>query len=192
MVVNGDLGLDRRLAFDCAFHTATTAVPVPDAVVKTKLHFLFHVAGKIVGRDPTCMYVESGFTFRVIFVNHAQLGRIPGSTVPRADDPTLARAGDTLERAAKCKVNQLQIVYRDIRPRVPPGDPFGELFAGNYLRHPAFDELKDQEGYRVIGNLENSDKIMNQSFWVGVYPGMKDEMLNYTIEKIRIFCDRSS
>lgn len=62
------------------------------------------------------------------------------------------------------------------------------LFAGNFLRHPAFNELRNQEGsYRVIGNLENTDKVMNDSFWIGVYPGMSDQMLNYMIEKIKSF-----
>lgn len=60
------------------------------------------------------------------------------------------------------------------------------LFAGNFLRHPAFDEMRNQkDSYRVIGNLENTDKVMNDSFWLGVYPGMSDQMLNYMIENIR-------
>ena len=60
------------------------------------------------------------------------------------------------------------------------------LFAGNMLRHPMFDALvKDQE-YRVIGELPNTDKIMNDSFWIGLYPGMGDEAIKYMVEKI---CD---
>ena len=52
------------------------------------------------------------------------------------------------------------------------------LFAGNLLRHPCFDELRSKgEGYRVVGTLENTDRIMNSTFWIGVYPGMTDEML---------------
>ncbi len=52
------------------------------------------------------------------------------------------------------------------------------LFAGNLLKHPCFDEMrKTKTGYRVIGELVNTDTIMNQSFWVGIYPGMTDEML---------------
>ncbi|BDA79172.1 LPS biosynthesis protein [Leptospira kobayashii] len=62
------------------------------------------------------------------------------------------------------------------------------LFAGNFLRHPAFDEMrKEKTGYRVIGNLENTDKVMNDTFWLGVYPGMKPEMLDFMIQKIRTF-----
>lgn len=62
------------------------------------------------------------------------------------------------------------------------------LFAGNFLRHPAFNQMReDKESYRVIGNLENTDKVMKDSFWLGVYPGMSDSMLNYIIQKIHSF-----
>ena len=54
------------------------------------------------------------------------------------------------------------------------------LFAGNLLKHPCFSEMKkSQTGYRVVGSLENTDKIMNQTFWVGVYPGMTDAHIDY-------------
>lgn len=54
------------------------------------------------------------------------------------------------------------------------------LFAGNLVKHPCFDEMrKTGEGYRVIGELENTDRIMRDTFWVGVYPGMTDEMVDY-------------
>ena len=60
------------------------------------------------------------------------------------------------------------------------------LFAGNLIKHPCFDEMRaSKEGYRVIGNLENTDCIMNDTFWVGVYPGMNDEMIDYMAEVIR-------
>ena len=59
------------------------------------------------------------------------------------------------------------------------------LFAGNLIMHPCFDEMrKAHEGYRVIGKLENTNKIMNNSFWIGVYPGMTDEMLDYMAKEI--------
>ena len=54
------------------------------------------------------------------------------------------------------------------------------LFAGNLTKHPCFDELRQRgEGYRVIGDLSVTDRIMNDSFWIGVYPGMTDEKLDY-------------
>jgi CDP-6-deoxy-D-xylo-4-hexulose-3-dehydrase len=59
------------------------------------------------------------------------------------------------------------------------------LFAGNILRHPIFDYLKEDINYRIIGDLKNTDKIMNDSFWIGVYPGMGDDKINYMIKKIK-------
>lgn len=62
------------------------------------------------------------------------------------------------------------------------------LFAGNLLKHPAFDEMRETgEGHRVISNLENTDYIMNNTLWIGVYPGMTDEMLHYMIAEIKTF-----
>lgn len=59
------------------------------------------------------------------------------------------------------------------------------LFAGNLTKHPCFDQMRATgTGYRVVGTLENTDKIMNQSFWVGVYPGMTDEMIDYMSKTI--------
>lgn len=61
------------------------------------------------------------------------------------------------------------------------------LFAGNMLRHPMFDSMVKGSDYRVIGELPNTDKIMNDSFWIGLYPGMGDEAINYMIAIIRTF-----
>jgi CDP-6-deoxy-D-xylo-4-hexulose-3-dehydrase len=56
------------------------------------------------------------------------------------------------------------------------------LFSGNLLKHPCFDEMRKGEiGYRVIGTLENTDRIMRDSFWIGVYPGMTDAKIDYMI-----------
>lgn len=65
------------------------------------------------------------------------------------------------------------------------------LFAGNITKHPCFDDMRTKgEGYRIIGELKNTDMIMNQSFWVGVYPGMTDEMLHYIVACVRKFAER--
>ena len=62
------------------------------------------------------------------------------------------------------------------------------LFAGNLLKHPAFDEMrKTGEGFRVVGDLKNTDYIMSNTLWIGVYPGMTDEMLNYMVKTIKDF-----
>ncbi len=60
------------------------------------------------------------------------------------------------------------------------------LFAGNLMKHPCFDELRSSgEGYRIVGSLENTERIMRDTFWVGVYPGMTDEMVDYMAETIK-------
>lgn len=54
------------------------------------------------------------------------------------------------------------------------------LFAGNLIKHPCFDDMRQSgEGYRVVGRLSNTDRIMNDTFWVGVYPGMTDDVIDY-------------
>ena len=58
------------------------------------------------------------------------------------------------------------------------------LFAGNITRHPCFQSLTEGEDYRVASDLSNTDRIMNQSFWIGVYPGMTDEMLDEMADQI--------
>jgi len=63
------------------------------------------------------------------------------------------------------------------------------LFAGNIIKHPCFDEMREKgTGYRVVGNLDNTNKIMKDTFWVGVYPGMTGKMLMRIIETIHEFC----
>jgi CDP-6-deoxy-D-xylo-4-hexulose-3-dehydrase len=60
------------------------------------------------------------------------------------------------------------------------------LFAGNLIKHPCFDELRASgNGYRVVGKLTNTDKIMNHTFWVGVYPGMTSEMIDFMSKVIK-------
>jgi CDP-4-dehydro-6-deoxyglucose reductase, E1 len=62
------------------------------------------------------------------------------------------------------------------------------LFAGNLVKHPCFDELrKSGTGYRIAGNLDTTDRIMNDTFWIGVYPGMNDEMIDKMIEVVKNF-----
>ncbi|GHU41565.1 lipopolysaccharide biosynthesis protein RfbH [Spirochaetia bacterium] len=60
------------------------------------------------------------------------------------------------------------------------------LFAGNLVKHPCFDEMrKSGSGYRIAGTLENTDCIMRDTFWVGVYPGMTDAMLERMVKVIQ-------
>lgn len=60
------------------------------------------------------------------------------------------------------------------------------LFAGNLTKHPCFDQMRAEgTGYRIVGNLAVTDRIMADSFWVGVYPGMTDEKIDYMAKTIR-------
>lgn len=62
------------------------------------------------------------------------------------------------------------------------------LFGGNLLKQPAYEGIR----YRLIGSLENTDNVMNNLFWVGVYPGLTVEMLDYMIVTFDSFFDRVS
>ncbi len=60
------------------------------------------------------------------------------------------------------------------------------LFAGNLIKQPCFDEMRRTgQGYRVVGNLAITDRIMNDTFWVGVYPGMADDKIDYMAKTIK-------
>ena len=60
------------------------------------------------------------------------------------------------------------------------------LFAGNLTKHPCFDQMRATgKGYRIAGTLENTDRIMKDTFWIGVYPGMTDEMLEVMANAIK-------
>lgn len=66
------------------------------------------------------------------------------------------------------------------------------LFAGNILYQPVFSHLKQDRDYRIIGELQNTNIVMNQSFWLGVYPGITEEMIDYIISCFDEFCGRYS
>lgn len=60
------------------------------------------------------------------------------------------------------------------------------LFAGNLIKHPCFNEMRASgKGYRVVGELTNTDRIMRDTFWVGLYPGMTDEKIDYMAKVIK-------
>ena len=64
------------------------------------------------------------------------------------------------------------------------------LFAGNLIKHPCFDEMrKSGKGYRIIENLSNTDRIMKDTFWIGLYPGMTEDMLKFIISTFIKFAD---
>lgn len=59
------------------------------------------------------------------------------------------------------------------------------LFSGNIVKQPCFNEIRGSKAYRVVGNLENSDFVISNTFWVGVYPGMTDAMIDYMAQIIK-------
>ena len=58
------------------------------------------------------------------------------------------------------------------------------LFSGNLIKHPCFDGIRGTSAYRVAGSLEQTDFVMNQTFWIGVYPGMTEDMIDDMAEVI--------
>ena len=64
------------------------------------------------------------------------------------------------------------------------------LFAGNLTRHPCFDDLVKDKDYRIVGELTNTDRIMNDSFWIGLYPGMTDAMIDFMAESVVEFAGK--
>ena len=60
------------------------------------------------------------------------------------------------------------------------------LFGGNLLKQPYMKDAK----YRVVGDLKNSDMVMDNTFWIGVFPGLGAEELNYVIEIFSDFCQK--
>ena len=61
------------------------------------------------------------------------------------------------------------------------------LFAGNLTRQPAYQDVR----YRVAGTLSNTDLVMNQSFWLGIYPGITREMMDYVAERTAVMMKRA-
>lgn len=59
------------------------------------------------------------------------------------------------------------------------------LFSGNIIKQPCFNEIRDTSKYRSVGELKNSEFVINNTFWVGVYPGMTDVMTDYMAKVIK-------
>lgn len=78
-------------------------------------------------------------------------------------------------------VNRIELVRRIENEKIQTR----ALFAGNIIRHPCFDQIRGTDAYRVIDDLTITDRIMNDSFWIGVYPGMTEAMLDKMISVIK-------
>ena len=66
------------------------------------------------------------------------------------------------------------------------------LFAGNFIHHPCFDSLHEGRDYRIVGRLINTNKIMKDSFWLGVYPGMKKKALEFMGDQIHEYLKKTT
>lgn len=161
------------------------------------------------GYDHKYVYSHFGFNLKVsdmqAAVGVAQLEKFPSFVVKRKEnhkklydglkdlqelslvetqpnsDPSWFGFMMTLTEKAKFSRNELveYLENNNIQTR--------NLFAGNMTRHPMFDSMVLNEDYRIVGELTVTDKIMTDSFWIGLYPGMGDEAIGYMIEKIREF-----
>lgn len=161
------------------------------------------------GYDHKYVYSHFGYNLKVTdmqaAIGCAQLEKVPGFTEARKRNWSLLREGLAgLEESfilpeattnsdpswfgflltvrEKCGFTRDQLVghleRKGIQTRM--------LFAGNLIKHPCFDEMRDSgRGYRVYGDLANTDRIMHDSLWVGVYPGMTGEMLEYVVQTIK-------
>ncbi len=117
--------------------------------------------------------------FRLLYEGLKDLGwLLLPQTIPGAD-PSWFGFLMTLQEGAPVNRNQLagHLERNNIQTR--------NLFAGNLIRHPCFDGLKEGADYRIAAPLKNTDTIMNQSLWIGVYPGMTEQMMIHMVRTIR-------
>ena len=127
------------------------------------------------GAMPIFSADESGDGFLVLL----------GDEVPMSEGGLIATITLTVKEDAGFTRNELSgyLESRKIQTR--------NLFAGNLIKHPAFDDMRNAgEGYRVVGDLHVTDYVMNNTFWIGVYPGMTDEMLSYMVSSIKEFVSK--
>lgn len=61
------------------------------------------------------------------------------------------------------------------------------LFAGNIIKHPCMDEFRGTDCYRVVGSLDNTNTVLDKTLWIGVYPGMTKEKLDYMVKVIKSY-----
>lgn len=159
------------------------------------------------GYDHKYVYSHFGYNLKATdmqaAIGCAQIEKLPGFVERRAHNFTrLRKALEDLEGKIilpePCGNSQpswfgFLITCRDpgVRDRVVQylerhGIQTRMLFAGNILKHPCFGQMrKSGQGYRVVGGLENTDNIMCNAFWVGLYPGMSDAMIDEMAVRIR-------
>ena len=117
--------------------------------------------------------------FRILYEGWHDLGwLLLPQTIPGAD---VSWFGFLLTLREGAPVTRNQLAEHLERNRVQTRN----LFAGNLTRHPCFAGLQEGADYRIAVPLTNTDKIMNDSLWVGVYPGMKQESLAFVVDLVK-------
>lgn len=159
------------------------------------------------GYDHKYVYSHFGYNLKVsdmqAAVGVAQLRKLPGFVERRKKNFTRIKAGlielsDKLILPEPCENSDpswfgFVITCREGTDRNKlvqyiecHGIQTRMLFAGNLIKHPCFDEMRSTgKGYRVVGELRNTERIMNDTFWIGVYPGMNDEMIDFMVDTIK-------
>lgn len=113
---------------------------------------------------------------------HASLKDIPNITFMEAQpDSEPSWFGFPVLLQDRCPVTRNQLAEK----LEQAGIQTRNLFAGNLVRHPLFETLQEGIDYRIVGKLSNTDRIMNDCLWVGLYPGMKSEAIEYMIEFLK-------
>jgi CDP-6-deoxy-D-xylo-4-hexulose-3-dehydrase len=164
------------------------------------------------GYDHKYVYSHFGYNLKVTdmqaAIGCAQLQKLPGFIEVRKRNWNLLREGlaglddrlilpDATENSDPSWFGFLLTVRegsgltrdRIVRHLEKNGIQTRMLFAGNLIKHPCFDEMRQLgKGYRVVGNLTTTDRIMCDTFWVGVYPGMTEDMLTYMTGEIKVAC----
>lgn len=154
------------------------------------------------GYDHKYVYSEFGFNLKATemqaAIGVAQLEKLPEFTTRRRENfaylrealrpleevlvmPEATEGADPSWFGFLMTVREGSPVSRDelVRALEGAGIQTRMLFAGNMTRQPVFNGMRERgEGYRVLGELTNTDRVMNDAFWIGVYPGMTKEMLD--------------
>jgi CDP-6-deoxy-D-xylo-4-hexulose-3-dehydrase len=165
------------------------------------------------GYDHKYVYSHFGYNLKVTdmqaAIGCAQLEKLPGFIRKRREHFSMFRAGldglkDFLLLPEATPHSEpswfgFLITFRDGFSRArnemaqhleSRGIQTRNLFGGNLTRHPAFTTLVPEKDYRIVGDLENTDKIMRDSFWIGVYPGLTEKDIAYCIATIKEFIQR--
>ncbi|MBE6355815.1 MAG: lipopolysaccharide biosynthesis protein RfbH [Lentisphaerae bacterium] len=153
-------------------------------------HFGFNLKGTDLQAAVGCAQLDklADFTakrkenFRILYEGLKDVGHLEIFRKYPDSDPSWFGFLMTVKESAPFSRNNLTAFLEQHRIQTR------NLFAGNLLKHPCFETLTENTDYRVAGKLTNTDRIMNRSFWIGLYPGMSEAKLNYMISRIREFC----